>query len=136
MGAIGSLVLAAAGTVLLITIAFLLRFKAAGRFDHADDAMDRAGLARDTGAPAAMSLDGAVVLVATGPGRLTLIEAVGDKAVSRQLSPDDVQAGTGGVAIIASGGLGRPSRMMRFDGFALAAVLAPHLDAVQPPAAS
>jgi hypothetical protein len=141
MGALGSLALAAAGTVLLVAIAHLLKFRADGRFDSVADALARAGMGAKSHGPSALSLDQAVVLVLTSPGRLTLIEAMGDKVVARQLSHADVQPGAAGVAIIAAGGLGRPSRMVRFDTEALTAVLevaglAPGLDVLQPAAAS
>lgn len=133
--------LAAAGTVLLVAIAHLLKFRVDGRFENVADALTRAGLAAGTNGPAALSLDQTVVLVLPSPARLTLIEAMGDKAVSRQLSPADVRTGAAGVVIIAAGGLGRPSRMVRFDTEALQAILelaalAPGLDAVQPATAS
>lgn len=141
MGALGSLALAAAGTVLLVTIAHLLKFRADGRFDSVADALARAGMGAESHGPAALSRDQTVALAHTGVGQLTLIEAMGDKAVARPLSPAELQPGAAGVAIIAAGGLGRPSRMVRFDTEALTAVLevaglAPGLDAVQPAAAS
>jgi hypothetical protein len=141
MGAVGSLLLAAGGTVLLIAVAHLLKFRADGRFGSVAEAVTRSGLTAEATAPGALSLDQTVALVLLQSNRLTLIEAVGDRAVSRQLAPGEVQLCTGGVAIIAAGGLGRPSRMVRFEPDALGAVLedgvlAPRLDALQPPAAS